>query len=225
MVAPTSSSAYASAGSTDPWRGIGDATTRSRTPAICDGTPVMSAVDGYAALPRGTSAPTRSSGDGTSRRSARASRRCDSRGRCRSWNAWMRAYAKSSARRVSGGHPRGGRRDLLDDREIVRSERGAGRDEVDDPVGETDLRCELGRSCDLHDLDLDPPSSKVLLRDVRVFRGDLEASEVAVVVEGPLEGVARGGDDEAARAKTQVGELEHARGRFHEHVLPDDAEI
>ena len=48
---------------------------------------------------------------------------------------------------------------------------------------------------------------------------------MAVVVQGTRERGAWCGDDEAARAEAQVHELEHARARFREHVLPDDPKI
>src|SRR2546430_5844706 len=89
---------------------MGDATASARTPATCDGTPVISTVDGYDDFPRGTSAPTRSSAVGTRRSSPVASRRAAYRGRCRSWKARIRPYARSSARRTSRGHARAARR-------------------------------------------------------------------------------------------------------------------
>jgi hypothetical protein len=59
----------------------------------------------------------------------------------------------------------------------------------------------------------------------RVLRRDLEAAQVAVLVERALERFTRRRDHEPARAEAQVCELEHARGRFHEHVLADDADV
>ena len=121
-----------------------------------------------------------------------------------------------------GDQDRLGCEDIADLAEAVHRERGAGRNEVDDPLGEAEPWRDLDGARDRDDLDIDAAIGEEPTRRVRMSGRDAQAGEV---VDGGQLRVVRDCRGETAAAVAEGPDLRQVGAGLAQEVEPGDPEV
>ena len=112
--------------------------------------------------------------------------------------------------------------DRLDDFETVLGQGPPGRNQIHDPIRETQKRRQLHTSVKRDNLHRNSPPGKMLCRDARILRGNPDRGEFPVVLSC---GHFRPGDCQSTLADSEIQGLKDVRLGLQQNISSDNAEV